>query len=67
MSEQDQITNIIYELKKEGFKLSAVERHLGIAKSKFNNYRFGMTSFTDAEKAQLVKYHKAAMKLAGKY
>ena len=66
MSEQDQITNIIYELKKEGFKLSAVERHLGIAKSKFNNYRFGMTSFTDSEKSALVKYHRAAMKLAGK-
>jgi len=62
----DEIKNIIYDLKKEGFKLSAVERHLGIAKGKFNNYRFGMTSFTDAEKASLVKYHKDALKLAGK-
>ena len=64
--ETDMIKNIIADLKVEGFKLSAVERHLGIAKSKFNNYRFGMTSFTDAEKAKLIKYHKAAMKLAGK-
>jgi type IV secretory pathway VirB6-like protein len=64
--DNDEIKNIIYDLKKEGFKLSAVERHLGIAKGKFNNYRFGMTSFTDAEKASLVKYHKDALKLAGK-
>lgn len=62
----DEIKNIIAELKAHGFKLNAIENHLGFAKGKFNNYRFGMTSFTEEEKASLVKYHKAALKLAGK-
>ena len=63
--ETDTIKIIIKELKDAGFKLISVERHLWLAKSKLNNYRFGMTSFTDAEKSALIKYHKAAMKLAG--
>jgi uncharacterized protein (UPF0335 family) len=62
----DEIKNIIAELKANGFKLNAIENHLGFAKGKFNNFKYDMTSFTDAEKASLVKYHKAALKLAGK-
>lgn len=61
----DEFTKIFSDLKDAGFKISVIEKHLNLGRFRVNNYRIGATSFTDAEKAKLVKYHKAAMKLPG--
>jgi len=63
---RDDIIDILDDLNNAGFKNVTVENHLNLATHKINNYRHKQTSLTHAERTNLVKYHKAAMKLAGK-